>query len=178
MSAAPSSENRPLTVLCLASYYKGIDFIRECRRQGCRTLLLTSNSIKDEKWPNESIDETFYMPDVQKEWKLEDAILGVSYMARKETIDRIVALDDFDVETAAALREHLRVYGMGDTTARYFRDKLAMRVQARDAGINVPDFCHVLNYEKLQEFMDRVPGPWLVKPRFEASATGIKKINE
>jgi len=103
----------------LASYYKGIEFIRECRRQGCRTLLLTSHSLKDAAWPRESIDEIFYMPDVQKQWKLEDALLGVSYMARNETIDRIVALDDFDVETAASLREHLRVPGMGDTTARY-----------------------------------------------------------
>ncbi len=83
------------------------------------------------------------MPDVQKQWKLEDAVLGVSYMARNETIDRIVALDDFDVETAASLREHLRVPGMGDTTARYFRDKLAMRAKARDGGLLVPDFLHV-----------------------------------
>ena len=89
----------------------------------------------------------FYMPDVQKEWKLEDALLGVSYMARKENIDRIVALDDFDVETAATLREHLRVPGMGDTTARYFRDKLAMRTKARDEGLPVPEFIQVLNYD-------------------------------
>ena len=78
------------------------------------------------------------MPDVQKQWKLEDALLGVSYMARNENIDRIVALDDFDVETAATLREHLRVPGMGDTTARYFRDKLAMRTKARDEGLLSP----------------------------------------
>ncbi|HSY13197.1 MAG TPA: ATP-grasp domain-containing protein [Verrucomicrobiae bacterium] len=177
-SATPSPDNRQLTVLCLASYYKGTDFIRECHRQGCRTLLLTSNSIKDEKWPNESIDETFYMPDVQKEWKLEDAILGVSYMAREETIDRIVALDDFDVETAATLREHLRVPGMGDSTARYFRDKLAMRTKARDEGLLVPEFIHVLNYDRLREFMDRVPPPWVLKPRSMAGSMGIKKIHD
>ncbi len=177
MSSATPSPDRRLTVLCLASYYKGTDFIRECHHQGCRTLLLTSNSIKDEKWPNESIDETFYMPDVQKEWKLEDAILGVSYMARKETIDRIVALDDFDVETAATLREHLRVPGMGDTTARYFRDKLAMRTKARDEGLLVPEFIHVLNYDRLREFMERVPPPWVLKPRSLAGSMGIKKIH-
>ncbi|HTV64636.1 MAG TPA: hypothetical protein VMD98_03480, partial [Bryocella sp.] len=84
--------HRPLTVLCLASYYKGDEFIRECHRQGCRTLLLTSQSLKDEKWPRESINEIFYMPDRNKEWKLEDALLGVSYLARTENIDRIVAL--------------------------------------------------------------------------------------
>jgi len=176
MSSAPSPENRPLTVLCLASYYKGTDFIRECHRQGCRTLLLTSHSIKDENWPRESIDETFYMPDVQKEWKLEDALLGVSFMARNETIDRIVALDDFDVETAATLREHLRVPGMGDTTARYFRDKLAMRTKARDEGLLVPEFIHVLNYNRLHEFMQRVPPPWVLKPRSLAGSMGIKKV--
>jgi biotin carboxylase len=87
-----------------------------------------------------------------------------------------VALDDFDVETAARLREHLRTPGMGDTTARYFRDKLAMRVQARDCGIPVPDFIHVLNYDRLREFMKRVPPPWVLKPRSQASAIGIKKI--
>ncbi|HKD86237.1 MAG TPA: ATP-grasp domain-containing protein [Terriglobales bacterium] len=175
-SATPPSPNQKLTVLCLASYYKGSEFIRECHRQGCRTLLLTSHSLKDENWPRESIDEIFYIPDVQKEWKLDDAILGVSYMARNENIDRIVALDDFDVEKAAALREHLRTPGMGDTTARYFRDKLAMRAKARDEGLPVPEFIHVLNYARLREFMERVPPPWVLKPRTMAGSMGIKKV--
>ena len=175
-SATPPSPNQKLTVLCLASYYKGSEFIRECHRQGCRTLLLTSHSLKDENWPRESIDEIFYIPDVQKEWKMEDAILGVSYMARNENIDRIVALDDFDVEKAAALREHLRTPGMGDTTARYFRDKLAMRAKARDEGLPVPEFIHVLNYARLREFMERVPPPWVLKPRTMAGSMGIKKV--
>jgi biotin carboxylase len=177
-SSAPTApDNRRLTVLCLASYYKGSEFIRECHRQGCRTLLLTSHSLKDDPWPRESIDEMFYMPDVQKEWKLEDALLGVSYMARKEIIDRIVPLDDFDVETAATLREHLRVPGMGDTTARYFRDKLAMRSQARDQGLRVPEFIQVLNYAQLNDFLQRVPPPWVLKPRSMAGSMGIKKIH-
>ena len=176
-SSAPNAPDpHNLTVLCLASYYKGVDFIRECHRQGCRTLLLTSHSLKDEAWPRDSIDEMFYMPDRNKEWKLQDALLGVSYMARKENIDRIVALDDFDVETAATLREHLRIPGMGDTTARYFRDKLAMRTNARSEGIAVPEFIHVLNHQRLHEFMQRVPPPWVLKPRSMAGSMGIKKL--
>ena len=176
-SAPQAPDHRRLTVLCLASYYKGIEFIRECHRQGCRTLLLTSHSLKDESWPRESIDESFYMPDVKKQWNLQDVLLGVSYMARKETIDRIVALDDFDVETAATLREHLRVPGMGDTTARYFRDKLAMRSKARSEGVRVPEFIHVLNYDQLHEFMARVGPPWVLKPRSMAGSMGIRKIH-
>ncbi|MDT4966766.1 MAG: hypothetical protein QOJ64_1503 [Acidobacteriota bacterium] len=171
------TEPLPLTILCLASYEKGEEFLRECKRQGCRVLLLTSESLAESDWPRESIDEIFLIPDVHKKWKLEDAISGVSYLARTETIDRIVPLDDFDLETAATLREHLRVPGMGDTTTRYFRDKLAMRLRADEAGIPVPDFVHVLNYEQLREYMDRVPSPWLLKPRCEASATGIRRID-
>jgi biotin carboxylase len=169
--------SRPLTILCLASYEKGAEFMRECKRQNCRVLLLTSESIAGVEWPRESIDGIFLMPDVNKKWKLDDVIKGVSYLARTEMIDRIVALDDFDLETAAALREHLRVPGMGETTTRYFRDKLAMRMRAQEAGIPVPDFVHVLNYESLRDFMAQVPSPWLLKPRFEASATGIQKLH-
>ena len=178
MSTSPGNDPaKPrLTILCLASYFKGLDFIGECRRQGCRVLLLTSHSLRDEEWPRESIDQIFYMPDVEKKWKIEDVMLGVSYMARSENIDRIVPLDDFDVETAAMLREHLRVPGMGDSTARYFRDKLAMRTKARDEGLAVPEFIHILNHGKLRDFMNRVPPPWVLKPRSLAGSIGIKKI--
>ena len=171
------TDARPITILCLASYEKGHEFMRECRRQNCRVLLLTSESIARADWPRESIDEIFLMPDDNKRWELDNVIKGVSFLARTERIDRIVPLDDFDLETAAALREHLRVPGMGETSTRYFRDKLAMRVRASEAGIAVPEFIHVLNYDRLRAFMRRVPAPWLLKPRFEASATGIKKLN-
>jgi len=168
---------KPITVLCLASYEKGHEFLRECRRQGCRVLLVTSQSIPRESWPLESIDEILLMPDNNKQWNREDAIKSVSYLARTESIDRIVPLDDFDLELAATLREHLRIPGMGETSTRYFRDKLAMRTRAREKKIYVPEFIQVLNHGRLSEFMANVPGPWFLKPRSEASAVGIRKIS-
>ncbi len=167
----------PLTILCISSYEKGHDFMRECKEQGCRVLLLTSESLKDAYWPKDSIDETFYIHDRNKEWDMKDVIYGVSYVARKEKIDRIIALDDFDVERAAALREHLRIPGMGDTTARYFRDKLAMRTQAASRGIPVPEFLHVLNHEEIGLFAKQVEFPLIVKARLLAGAHGLKKVN-
>jgi biotin carboxylase len=168
---------RPLTILCLASYEKGQAFLIEAKKQGCRVLLLTSHSLKDvAKWPMEAIDDIFYMPDQAKKWDKTATINAVSYLARTEVLDRIVPLDDFDLEMAAALREHLRVPGMGETTTRYFRDKLAMRKQAAEKGLNIPEFCHVLNHGLVKDFMDRVPAPWVLKPRFMAGAIGIKKI--
>ena len=169
--------NVPLTVLCIASYHKGFEFLRELRRLGCRVLLVTSKSLEHEDWPRESIDEIFYMPDVGKRWDPNDMMLGVSYLARSHQIDRIVPLDDFDLEKAAALREHLRMPGMGETQTRYFRDKLAMRGRAAEAGVPVPSFVHLLNDDRVREFTDRVPAPWILKPRLMAGTIGIRKLH-
>lgn len=164
------------TILCLASYFKGGAFIEECKRQGCHNILITSQELEHEAWPREAIDELYVMPFANL-FKQPDITYAVSYLARTRKIDRIIALDDFDVETVAELREHLRMPGMGGSTARYFRDKLAMRVQARDEGIPVPEFVHVLNYDDLRAYMNSVPGPWVLKPRSEASSMGIRKVN-
>ena len=77
---------------------------------------------------------------------------------------------------AAALREHLRIPGMGETTARYFRDKLAMRMKARDEGIKVPAFTRILHHPDIKEFMETIPAPWVLKPRMGASSAKVKKI--
>jgi biotin carboxylase len=166
-----------LTVLCLASYHKGFEFLREAKRQGCRVYLVTSASLRDAVWPRESIDEMFYVEDDKKRWKLDDLILGASHLARRVAIDRIVPLDDFDLEKASALREHLRIPGMGESTTRHFRDKLAMRVKALEDGLPVPAFVHVLNDERIRDFCRRVAPPWFLKPRHSAGAIGIRKIN-
>ncbi|MCB0044550.1 MAG: ATP-grasp domain-containing protein [Caldilineaceae bacterium] len=164
------------TILCLASYFKGGEFIEECKAQGVHTVLVTTEDLQHEPWPRHAIDEFFAFPGVNLS-RRPDIIYAVSYLARERQFDQIIALDDYDVETVADLREHLRIPGMGATTARYFRDKLAMRVQARDRGIAVPEFVHVLNYDKLRNFMQRVPPPWVLKPRSEAGSMGIKKIH-
>ncbi|MEW6278711.1 MAG: ATP-grasp domain-containing protein [Candidatus Eremiobacterota bacterium] len=165
---------QPVTFLCFASFYKGTAFIEECKALGCRTILLTDQKLKDKDWPWSCIDERFFMNDLYKQ---PDITRAVSYLARDREIDRIVPLDDFDVEVVASLREHLRSPGMGDTTARFFRDKLAMRVQARDEGITVPDFVHVLNHKHIEAFTHRVHPPWVLKPRSQAGAVGIKKLH-
>ena len=163
----------PLTLLCLASYFKGAAFMRAAKAAGCTVLLLAKESFKDEEWPREAIDEIYFMPDLSRR---PDIIYAVSYLARGHAIEQVVALDDYDVETAAHLREHLRLPGMGDSLARHFRDKLAMRGQARACGVNVPEFTGVFNYDRVREFMARVPAPWVLKPRSEASSMGIKRL--
>ncbi len=167
------SDQRPITILCLASEYKGVPFIEECARQGARVILLTPENFAGSAWPWESIYRHHAMPDLYTQPNITYA---VSWLAREHDIDRIVALDDYDVATAAALREHLRIPGLGETVARFFRDKLAMRTQAHAAGIPVPDFAGLFNDDEVNDFLGRVPAPWVLKPRFEAGAVGIQKL--
>lgn len=168
-------EQRPLAILCVSTYEKGQEFIRTCKKIGCTVYLLTVEKLRNADWPREAIDEMFFMPE---ELPLPQLLNAVSYAARTRKIDRIVALDEFDMENVSAIREHLRIPGMGLTTVRYFRDKLAMRARAKEVGINVPEFVHVLNHDELREFMARVTGPWLLKPRSQASGIGMKKIRQ
>jgi len=171
---SPMADSRALTFLCITTYEKGQEFMRECKRQGCRVLLLTAEKLRNADWPRESLDDTFYLPE---DIPIPDIVKAVTHLARGQKIDRIVALDEFDMETAATLREHLRIPGMGLTTMRYFRDKLAMRMRALDRHVRVPDFVPAVNHADIQYYLDHVQGPWVLKPRQEASAIGIKKIN-
>jgi biotin carboxylase len=166
---------RPLNIVCLASYFKGGDFIRECKQHGCRVTLVTREKLLNEDWPRESLDDIVAVPN---DASPDLFIHAVGQLARPHKLDRVIALEEYDVITAGLIREHLRLTGMGSTTARLFRDKLAMRVEAQDAGIRVPDFVHVLNYNELGEYMARVPPPWVLKPRSDVSAVGIKKMEE
>ena len=165
------------TFLCIASYFKGGEFLVQCKAAGAKVFLLTDKKLENENWPHESIDECFYMESEQMgEWDMQTLIKGLAYTMRSKKIDRIVALDDFDIEKAAELREHFRIPGMGQTTYRHFRDKLAMRMKAQEAGIPVPAFSSLFNDDDVNRYADSVPAPWVVKPRSEASATGIKKV--
>jgi glutathione synthase/RimK-type ligase-like ATP-grasp enzyme len=164
-----------ITLLCVSSYLKGEAFLREAKRQGARVLLLTDEKLSQEAWPRESIDEVFLMPDLSK---LQDITNAVSYLYRSQWIDQIVPLDEYDVANVSLLREHLRLPGMGHSATLFFRDKLAMRKRADEGGILVPPFVHVLNYDRLRDYMSRVSPPWVLKPRTEAGAMGIKKIND
>ena len=168
------AEPSDLTLVCLASYFKGSAFLQAAKQLGCQVILIAKDSFADEAWPRDSLDEIYFMPDLTKR---PDITYAVSYLARSHAISQIIALDDYDVETAAYLRDHMRLPGMGESLARHFRDKLAMRTQARSAGVAVPEFTGVFSYDRLREFMARVPAPWLLKPRSEASSMGIKKIN-
>jgi hypothetical protein len=164
------------TILALASYFKGNRFLERCRQEGCPVYLLTVESALAEPWARHACTDVFAVNNFHDRRGLINA---VAYLMRSRRVDRIVALDDFDVEVGAHLREHFRMTdtGPGESTARLFRDKLAMRTRARELGVTIPEFCPLFNHDAVREFLATVPGPWLVKPRSEASAAGIRKLH-
>jgi hypothetical protein len=171
---------RPLAILCISSFFKGEEFLRSSKAEGCTTYLVTSEQLRGAAWPRASLDDIFFVKDRSAEkgdWDMDDLVAGLSWLMRTRPIDVIVALDDFDVEKAAHLREHFRIDGMGQTTARFFRDKLAMRLRAQDAGIRVPKFTALFNDAQINHYLDNISFPVLIKPRSEASATGIRKVH-
>ncbi len=166
----------PKTVLAVASYFKGNRFLEAAKAEGARVYLLTVEKCLREPWARAALDDVFAVNTFHDRTALVNA---VAYLFRDLDFDLIVSLDDFDIEVAAFLREHFRMTdtGHGESTARFFRDKLAMRTKARELGIRIPDFCPLFHHADVAAFLARVPGSWLIKPRSEASAAGIRELH-
>lgn len=169
------TESNEPTILCLASFFKGNDFIRECKRQGAKVVLLTREKLLAADWARETLADLVAIPG---KTSVQSYLAAAIHIARQRRVSRVVALEEYDIVTAAHIREHLCVPGMATTTARCFQDKLTMRAQARDRGLPQPEFVPLLNHEAIDEFMKRTSPPWMLKPRVGASAMGIKKLEE
>src|SRR5690348_11295885 len=154
-------ETRPLTILCVSSYEKGQEFLRTCKALGCHVLLLTVEKLRNADWPRDAVDETFFMPE---DLPTQDLIHAVTYAARSQPIDRIVALDVYAVKNVYALTKHKRVRSRRLTTVRYFRDEHAMHAHASEAGLAVRVFVAILSYAASRDLLPLVPPPWLLKP--------------
>jgi biotin carboxylase len=163
----------PLNVVCFATFFKGGDFMRECYERGCRVILITKEKMLEEEWPRDVLADLFAVPN---DAPVELFLDLLSHIASTAKPDSIIALEEFDVVIAALAREHLCVPGMSSVTAKTFRDKLAMSVKAREHGIRVPEFVPAINREDIGEYLERVPPPWVLKPRSDVSAIGIRKL--
>lgn len=113
--------DRTYVFLCLASDYKGGAFLRQLKRLGHMVYLVTSEKTRKDAWPYDDIEEVFFMPGTDgRIWDINELLAGTAHLFRTHKIDRVIALDDYDVWKAARIREDFRIPGMGDTTARHF----------------------------------------------------------
>ena len=159
-------------IVCIASEHKGNEFLEECQNAGWHVTLVTRKKLVDEPWAWTALND---VKTVDDNAVTLDYVRAITNIAGSRHIDRVVGLDEFDVMTAAAAREHLQLPGMSTSHALRFRDKYAMRNIADAAGIPCPDYTGVFNSEDINRFLERVEPPWIVKPRNEVSAFGIRK---
>src|SRR5262249_62390369 len=94
----PSYAGRmPLTILALASYFKGNRFLERCKQEGCTVYLLTVQEKLTEPWARHACDDVFAVKDFHDRRGLVNA---VAFLMRSRKIDRLVALYAFDLEVA------------------------------------------------------------------------------
>ncbi len=159
-------------IVCIASEFKGNEFFEECHDAGWHVTLVTRERLLDSPWSWTSLSE---VKTVSGQATTEDYIRTVVNLAGLHPIHRVVGIDEFDVLTAAKAREHLQIEGMSNSHALRFRDKLRMRNLACEIGMPCPDYVGAFNPDEINAYLDKVPAPWIIKPRTEVSAFGIRK---
>ena len=159
-------------IVCIASEFKGNEFFEECHDAGWNVTLVTRVKLLDLPWSWTSVNAVKTVPN---DADAKDYIRVVTNLAGNQPIDRIVGMDEFDVLTAAKTREHLQLGGMTSSHALRFRDKLAMRNIACEADIPCPEFTAAFNPKEINAFLEKVSAPWIIKPRTEVNAFGMRK---
>ena len=159
-------------IVCIASEHKGNEFLDEAQNAGWNVTLVTRKKLLDWPWVWTALSD---VKTVEDNAGPDDYIRAITNIAGSRPIHAVVGLDEFDVITAARAREHLHLGGMSSSHALRFRDKLTMRHIAFAAGILCPEFTGVFNSSEIDHYLSHTTGPWVVKPRHEVSAFGIRK---
>ncbi|MFD9404413.1 ATP-grasp domain-containing protein [Streptomyces sp. NPDC060011] len=90
---------------------------------------------------------------------------------------RIVALQETDLDLAAALRDELALPGPGTDELRPVRDKLLMARRLTEAGIPTPPTAQAPDHAAVQDFAAVHGWPVLVKPRRGTASSDVTRID-
>ncbi|MEV0225208.1 biotin carboxylase [Streptomyces sp. NPDC050704] len=90
--------------------------------------------------------------------------------------DRVLALNEGDLDTAAVIRERLACAGQRPLRLARFRDKLMMNQIVSGAGVPVPRFADAPGEQAVRAFADRHGLPVVVKPRRGTASRGVVRL--
>lgn len=172
MSERAASPRSDRALLCVARKRAGRQFIQEALQLGCRVYVLTEDAEREAAWPEG-------VSGVVTVWNMDDrhgALHVATELARRERLDRVVALLERDVEVAAAIRERLGIPGQPCWQANLFRDKLAMRLHALSCDVRVPYFAAAADRAAVGLMFDRVPAPYILKIRDGLGASNLTRL--
>ncbi|MCX4744052.1 biotin carboxylase [Kitasatospora sp. NBC_01287] len=88
-------------------------------------------------------------------------------------VRRLVALNEGDLDTAAALRTELGLPGQQTADLARFRDKLVMVAAADRAGVRVPAYADAPDAAAVLAFAERHGWPVVLKPRRGTASRGV-----
>jgi hypothetical protein len=126
-----------------------------------------------EDWPRESLDDLIAVPNDAGPALFIDL---VAFSFEKMKVDRVVALEEFDVVTAALIREHLCLTGLSKLSSKNIQGQTFDGCAQSDGRNQCPGLCRTDKSDDVRSFMERVPAPWVIKPRSDVSAIGIRKV--
>ncbi|ATG37945.1 Cyanophycin synthetase (plasmid) [Phaeobacter piscinae] len=89
-----------------------------------------------------------------------------------------VALAEIDVLRAARVNDYLGVSENAAAQLELFRDKHAMKIRARDAGLPVSEMAVVRSALDIRHFVDRLGYPVVLKPRDGRGSNGVCVIRD
>lgn len=154
-------------VMMLGANNGQIPFIKICKKQGAEVVAV---SIAGD-YPGFHIADKIYYCDISDKE-------GVLNIARKEKIDAVLTdQTDVSVPTAAYVADKMGLKGIGYETAIKFSDKYIMRCEAKKAGVGVPSFAEVSDYDEAVTAIKDMKYPVMVKPTNSSGSRGVHKIN-
>jgi formate-dependent phosphoribosylglycinamide formyltransferase (GAR transformylase) len=132
--------------------------------------------------PKESLDGelrhwlTHYeqIGNVTDEGQLERA---VRWLQQRVHIDRLEAVIEAHVMTAARVRERCGIPGTSVRTTFLCRDKPAMKEVLREAGVACAQSIGTSTPDEIRAFASQVGFPLIVKPRDSAGASGTVRVD-
>jgi hypothetical protein len=111
---------------------------------------------------------------VTSEAQLEKA---VRWIQQKVRVDRLEAVVEAHVMTAARVRERCGIQGTSERTTFLCRDKPAMKDALRAAGVPCAQSIGSADAAEIRDFAARIGFPLVVKPRDAAGASGTVRID-
>ena len=166
-----------MTILCLASYEKGHEFLRECKRQGWTVVLVTAESIRNKAhWPDGR-----HRRDLLSAGR-RPALEPGAHAQRRQLPGAHARLRPHRAAGRFRRRDWPPCCASTCASPAWARPPPAISATSspcaagRGSGAERPDFIHVLNHGASGAVLERVPAPWVLKPRSMAGAIGIRKF--
>lgn len=119
--------------------------------------------------------EVVVVPATDDPAAVREAVAGLT--ARHGVPDRLVALNEGDLDSAALLRAEFDLPGDRPEQLVGYRDKLLMGQRMQRAGIPVPPFADAPDLAAVRAFADRHGWPVVVKPRFGTASRGVQRLD-